>query len=169
MEDIIIESSLSRTLTFLKNYDCCTISAFRPRTKAQNKLASSKLGAELKTNKGYTYFLVDGSWVNNFGQENAKESKELTYFVVNGNFDKTFFEDMKKLGEKFDQDSIMCYPLGKNPYLLGTSKRENAYPKYNQKVQLGKIIFGKEARSMTKVNNRPFSAPIKESINYFPY
>ena len=31
------ESSLSRTKTYIDNYDCCTISAFRPTNKLKNK------------------------------------------------------------------------------------------------------------------------------------
>lgn len=156
----LFESSLSRTKTYIDNYDCCTISAFRPRTKAKNKEESGNLGNELKKHKDWTYFLVDGSWVNNFGTPNASESKEITYFVVNGNFDKNFFSELKKLGEKFDQDAIMCYPLGKKPYLVGTSKRSNAWPGYGKTVQLNNIEYGKEAQAMTRVNGRPYHASI---------
>lgn len=45
---MITESSLSRTQKYLENYDCATISAFRPRTKSENKNASGELGELLK-------------------------------------------------------------------------------------------------------------------------
>ena len=38
------ESSLSRTKAYIDNYDCCTISAFRPTNKLKNKEQSGKLG-----------------------------------------------------------------------------------------------------------------------------
>lgn len=160
------ESSLSRTKVYIDNYDCCTISAFRAsNTKQKNKELSSKLGAEIRK-LGYSHFLVDGSWVDNFGTKQASESRELTYFIANSNFDHDFVEKMFKLGEKFDQDAIMIYPLKKKPYLLGTSKRDNAYPKYKKTVQLKKIEYGKEAQAMTRVNGRPYHA---SSETYFDY
>lgn len=45
---MITESSLSRTQKYLENYDCATISAFRPITKSENKNASGELGELLK-------------------------------------------------------------------------------------------------------------------------
>jgi len=176
MKDLItlLESSLSRTKQYMENYDCCTISAFRPEdengnelTKKQKKNRSGELGKYLKQN-GYIHFLVDGSWVDGYGTDTPKESKEITYFVVNNlkqNFDE-FVNDMKQLGNKYDQDSIMIYPKEKKPYLIGTSKRENAFPSYNQKEQLGKVKFGKEAEFMTRVNGRPYSASVKSIFNY---
>lgn len=68
---MITESSLSRTQKYLENYDCATISAFRPITKSENKNASGELG-ELLKKTGYTYFLVDGSWIDNFATDKAK-------------------------------------------------------------------------------------------------
>ena len=159
------ESSLSRTKAYIENYDCCTISAFRPTNKLKNKEQSGKLGVEIRK-LGYTHFMVDGSWVDNFGTSNASESKELTYFVVNSNFDKDFVEKMKKLGEKFDQDAIMIYPKGKKPYLIGTSKRKDSWPGYGKIVQQNKVEFGKEAQAMTRVNGRPYHASTNSYFNY---
>ena len=159
------ESSLSRTKAYIENYDCCTISAFRPTNKLKNKEQSGKLGVEIRK-LGYTHFMVDGTWVDNFGTSNASENKELTYFVVNSNFDKDFVEKMKKLGEKFDQDAIMVYPKGKKPYLIGTSKRKDSWPGYGKIVQQNKIEFGKEAKAMTRVNGRPYHASIDSYFNY---
>lgn len=167
MEEVIKESSLSRTQEYMAKYDCATISAFRPRTKAENKAESSKLG-KLLTQEGFTHFLVDGSWVDNFGKEDAKEGKEITYFVVNDKNDKDFKKKIWRLGHLFDQDSVMIYPKGSNPYLQGTSKRKNAYPAYKEKDQKGKVEFGKEAEFMTRVNGRPYAAPSVDT-EYFNY
>ena len=148
---IIVESSVSRTKFYLQNYECATISAFRPGANIgrkdeeeltnrkdvlkRNKKHSSELGKKL-TELGYTHFLVDGAW--------AKENKdktpilnsrgeqvfgsEITYFVVNNNGDtrEQFRNNLKKLGNDFDQDSVMFYPKGSNmAFWSGTTKREN--------------------------------------------
>ena len=165
MEDIITESSLSRAKVYMDNYDCCTISAFRPTNKLKNKEQSGKLGVEIRK-LGLVHFMVDGSWVNNYGTPQAHENKELTYFVVNSSNSTSFIEDMKKLGEKFDQDAIMVYPKGKNPYLIGTSKRKDSYPGYGKIIQQNKVEFGKEAKAMTRVNGRPYHATIDSYFNY---
>lgn len=43
-EEIIIESSVARTKSYLQNYDCATISAFRPKPDMNRKdaLAENK-------------------------------------------------------------------------------------------------------------------------------
>ena len=151
IEDIIIESSVSRTKFYLQNYECATISAFRPGANIdrkdekeltnrrdvlkRNKKHSAELGKKL-TELGYTHFLVDGAWVKTDEKDrpiiNKRGEKsigsEITYFVVNNNGDtrEQFRNNLKKLGNDFDQDSVMFYPKGSNmAFLSGTSKREN--------------------------------------------
>ena len=151
IEGIITESSVSRTKFYLQNYECATISAFRPGANIgrkdeeeltnrkdvlkRNKKHSAELGKKL-TEFGYTHFLVDGAW--------AKENKdktpilnsrgeqvfgsEITYFVVNNNGDtrEQFRNNLKKLGNDFDQDSVMFYPKGSDmAFWSGTTKRKN--------------------------------------------
>ena len=150
-EDIITESSVSRTKFYLQNYECATISAFRPGANIgreyeeeltnrkdilkRNKKHSAELGKKL-TELGYTHFLVNGAWakenkdktpVLNSRGEQAFGS-EITYFVVNNNGDtrEQFRSNLKKLGNDFDQDSVMFYPKGSNmAFWSGTTKREN--------------------------------------------
>lgn len=138
-EGIITESSVARTKFYLQNYECATISAFRPGANIgrkdeeeltnrkdilkRNKKHSAELGKKL-TELGYTHFLVDGAWVKenkdktpilNSRGEQAFRS-EITYFVVNNNGDtrEQFRSNLKKLGNDFDQDSVMFYPKGSN-------------------------------------------------------
>lgn len=151
IEDIITESSVSRTKFYLQNYECATISAFRPGANIgrkdeeeltnrkdvlkRNKKHSAELGKKL-TEFGYTHFLVDGAWVKTDEKDrsiiNKKGEKsigsEITYFVVNNNGDtrEQFRNNLKKLGNEFDQDSVMFYPKGSSmAFWSGTTKREN--------------------------------------------
>lgn len=148
---VITESSVSRTKFYLQNYECATISAFRPGANIgrkdekeltnrkdvlkRNKQHSAELGKKL-TEFGYTHFLVDGAWVKT--DENDKPiindkgefsiGSEITYFVVNNNGDtrEQFRNNLKKLGNEFDQDSVMFYPKGSNmAFWSGTTKRES--------------------------------------------
>lgn len=150
-EGIITESSVSRTKFYLQNYECATISAFRPGANIgrkdeeeltnrkdvlkRNKKHSAELGKKL-AELGYTHFLVDGAWakenkdktpiLNSRGEQAF--GSEITYFVVNNNGDtrEQFRSNLKKLGNDFDQDSVMFYPKGSNmAFWSGTTKREN--------------------------------------------
>ena len=48
------------------------------------------------------------------------------------------------MGEIYDQDSILSVRRGKG-YLVGTSKCDNAFPDYGQRVEVGQGKFGKVA------------------------
>ena len=151
IEGIITESSVSRTKFYLQNYECATISAFRPGANIgrkgeeeltnrkdvlkRNKKHSAELGKKL-TDLGYTHFLVDGAWVKTDEKDrpiiNKRGEKsigsEITYFVVNNNGDtrEQFRNNLKKLGNDFDQDSVMFYPKGSDmAFWSGTTKRKN--------------------------------------------
>jgi hypothetical protein len=148
---VITESSVSRTKFYLQNYECATISAFRPGANIgrkdeeeltnrkdvlkRNKQHSAELGKKL-TKLGYTHFLVDGAWakenkdktpiLNSRGEQVF--GREITYFVVNNNGDtrEQFRNNLKKLGSEFDQDSVMFYPKGSSmAFWSGTTKRES--------------------------------------------
>lgn len=148
---VITESSVSRTKFYLQNYECATISAFRPGANIgrkdekeltnrkdvlkRNKEHSAELGKKL-TELGYTHFLVDGAWakenkdktpiLNSRGEQVF--GREITYFVVNNNGDtrEQFRNNLKKLGNEFDQDSVMFYPKGSSmAFWSGTTKRES--------------------------------------------
>ena len=118
-DNILLESSVARTKSYLENYMCATISAFRPqnkrRTNALNRQKSSELGKAL-SELGYTHFIVDGAWVkkdedgNPILDKNGNQAfgNEITYFVVNNNGDdvETFKKNITNLGKKFLQDLL---------------------------------------------------------------
>lgn len=143
IEGIITESSVSRTKFYLQNYECATISAFRPGANIgrkdeeeltnrkdvlkRNKKHSAELGKKL-TELGYTHFLVDGAWVKTDEKDRPIINKKGEKSIGNNNGDtrEQFRNNLKKLGNDFDQDSVMFYPKGSNmAFLSGTTKREN--------------------------------------------
>lgn len=190
-------SSLSRLRDHISVHDCAIITSFRndptdpslckhsvaPATfQDQSQLGMNRerpLEPKLEVNKlnnrdlkaklldyGYGVTKVDGSYVEDFGSEIAKEVKEDSLFVVNLKDDPKFVENIKKLGEHFCQDSVLIIPeSGQNPYLLGTNGAN--FPGLGQKIELGKIQYGKEAEFMTKVKNRPITTKVDESLETF--
>lgn len=155
------ESSLSRIKSKVDDYSCGAITAFRNEyTHAQNKERNKELFAALKV-KGYSITKVKGSYIENFNSPDAKEVGEETWFVCNDKVegdDKGQLEkDLKKLGEKYDQDSILSIRNAKAS-LIGTSHRDNAFPSYNQTVAVGTGKYGKKSGEFfSRVKGREFA------------
>ena len=174
---LLNESSLSRVYRHIQEHDCVIITAFRDDTEDEtnctersvsggdNKERNRDLKATL-LGLGYGVTAVDGSYVEDFGSETAKEVKEDSLFCVNLKDDPNFIETMAALGEKFCQDSIIVFPKGgKGAHLMGTNNAE--FPGYGKKSMQGDLSMGQEAEFMTRVNNRPFTT--KEGIELETY
>ena len=163
--DNLLEKSLSRTLAHMKNHDTGTITAYRsamdcgngePYSKSDNQKRNKSLLAKLQAMR-YGVTSVKGSYIENYGSANAKEVGEHVFFVVDlenkGNLEK----DLRKLGEEFEQDSILFIEKGgDNSVLIGTNKCPNGYPGYGKKVSFKERQIASTGEFMTKVRNRPF-------------
>jgi hypothetical protein len=127
VEDVIVESSLSRMLDVMQKYQCAFISAFREfkedesgneildkngkhiaLSHKENLRRHQSLKQDIK-NLGYGYIEVMGKWV-----ENGVESDESTLFVINGGksdhkiADSYVFRwDILKLSKDYNQHSII--------------------------------------------------------------
>lgn len=157
------ESSLSRIWSKTKNHSCGTITSYRgDRTKAENKKTNKEMLTYLM-GKGYSVTKIKGSYIENFGSENEKEVGEASFFVCNQKVDGDdggkLQKDLAALGRKYDQDSVLIIPHGgKGAFLLGTSKRDDGFPAYNQKEVVGKGKFGKAAgQFLSRIRGREFA------------
>jgi len=160
-KNYIQESSLSRIHSKVEKYTCGAITAFRNEfTTSANKQRNKELFAALKA-KGFSITKVKGSYIENFGSKDQKEVGEETWFVCN---DKVEGDDngeleriLKKLGEMYDQDSILSVRKGK-ANLIGTSHRDNAFPSFNQTVAVGSGKYGQHSKEFfSRINGREFA------------
>jgi hypothetical protein len=155
------ESALSRIVDHMEKHSCGIITTYRgERTRAENKSNNREALAVLKR-KGYGVTKVKGSYIENFGSDTAIEVGEDSFFVVNykvdGDDGGELENVLRKLGERYDQDSILSI-RGKDAVLIGTSKRDNAFPNYGQRVPLGSGKFGRAAYEfLTRIKGRPFA------------
>lgn len=155
------ESSLSRIKSKVDAHSSGAITAFRDEfTKAQNKARNKELFSALKQ-KGYSITKVKGSYIEQFGKENAKEVGEETWFVVNQDVDGDdggkLEKHLRQLGEKYDQDSILSIRNGKG-VLIGTSKREDSFPPYGIFETVGKGKYGKRSGAFfSRIRGREFA------------
>jgi len=151
------ESSLSRIWKHNKEHDCGALSAFRSNySRKENEQRNKSLLAKLKS-KGYGVTKLNGIY-----PEGGKEGKENSFFVVDLNDSGKLFDDLKKLGEHFDQDSILFIPKnsisGENKaFLFGTNHEKNNFISYGQKLPFEKGKLGYKSPIYTSyVNGRPF-------------
>lgn len=163
------ESSLSRIWDKVEKYTCGAITGYRnEQTNAENKQANKEILIYLKT-KGYSITSVKGNYIENFGTSDAKEVGENSFFVANqkveGDDGGALESVLKKLGLKYNQDSVLIVPVGgKGAYLLGTSKKDTAEPAFNQKFVTGNAKFGQVAgKYLSRIKNREFAF---ESVDF---
>jgi len=157
------ESSLSRLWRKTQDHTCGSISGYRDEnTRAENK-ANNKVILNYLQGKGYSVTSVQGSYIENFGTDSAKEVKEPSFFVCNdkveGDDGGQLERDLIKMGRKTDQDSILVIPHGgKGAYLVGTSRRDEAFPSYGQKEVVGSGRFGRAAGEfLSRIRGRKFA------------
>jgi len=108
--------------------------------------------------KGYGATKLKGEY-----PEGGVKTKEESFFIVDNNDTGNLESDLKKLGEEFEQDSILFIPKGSiqgesKAYLIGTNHCENNWLGYGKKEIFGKGgKLGYSSPIYTSfVNGRPF-------------
>ena len=144
-EFLINEAGLNKIRQDMSDYDTAFITAFRgdindtsvclyiPLTSKEikertrigrkgvfNRKNNKELSAYLLS-QGYGIKNVQGSYIENFETPKAVEVAEESFFVSNRKDDPDFALEIARLGEDFDQDSVLIVEKGaQNAYLLGT-------------------------------------------------
>jgi len=146
-----------------KNFDFGIITAWRhddgcgegtPTPLSKKRSDNKSLQSSL--NK-YTVIQGKGVYIENYGTSHAKQVLEDVFVVFDVKNSGRLETDIKKLGAKYNQDSVLVGKAGNNAELIGTSKCPNAYIKFGSKEKLGTAKFGKKGEFYTTVNNKPFT------------
>ena len=155
-EKFLTESGLSRLYQHMMDYDSAIIPAFRNEyTNKQNYERSRELKAQLLS-AGYGVTKIDGSYIENFETPEAIEVSEQSLFISNRGGAADFINEIARLGEEYEQDSVLIIPEGgQDAYLLGT-RQGNDFPPYGQQITVGNVKMGGEAEFMSRVKGRPF-------------
>jgi hypothetical protein len=171
------ESSINRMLQWLKNCDCAFISAFRNELKDVRDMNATYLGPDDKNqwqigkqftheenrqkNKlmvaellqlGYGVTKVKGVYPEGMTDETSEES----YLVVNRNDDENFLDNLLRISEYYNQDSIYYKEKGKTKgNLIGTNN--NGFPEYHQKGEDSELKTSTASNYMSRMGNKAFS------------
>lgn len=170
------ESSVNRMLQWLKDCDCAFISVFRSELKDIRDVNSTYLGLDnnweagkqltheenRKKNKlmvaellqlGYGVTKVKGVYPEGMTDESTEES----YLVVNRNNDKNFLNNLLRISEYYNQDSIDYKEKGKTMRALRSeTARENRKSKMMEAIDFwrnmidGKIIMKEDIHPLTR-------------------
>lgn len=165
LKDYLNESSLSRVWKHNEKHDCAALTAFRKArgcgqgeiyTKEENNKRNRSLLSKLKV-KGYGVTSLKGVY-----PEGGQTGKEESFFVVDLNDSNNLLSDVKRLGEEFEQDSILFIPKGSlgnksKAFLIGTNHCQDNWLGYGSKEVFNKGKIGYASPIYTsKVNGRPF-------------
>lgn len=176
-ESLMVESSLSRVWTHNEQHDCGALTAFRkaencgegkPYTHKENMARNKSLLAKLQS-KGYGVTTLRGIY-----PEGGESVAEISFFVVDLKDTGTLLDDIKSLGEEFDQDSVLFIPKGSikgedKAYLVGTNKCPDNWLGYGKTEVFNKGKMGYDSPIYTSyVNGRPFIFESVERENQFP-
>lgn len=153
----IDESGLSRIYQHYMEHDSGTISAFRGNLELKENKARNKELKGYLLSKGYGVTSIKGTYIENYGKEDAREVNEESFFVIDLEDSGNLKQDLIKMGKKYGQDSITFSKSGNEGglyYLIGTN--EDGFPGFGKEVKLGKPMFGKDGQFHSKINGRPF-------------
>lgn len=159
------ESSLTRLYQHNTTYDCGALTAWRKKaacgmgddyTKDENRKRNRSLLAKLQA-LSYSVTSIKGRY-----PEGGTVSTEESFFVVDHKNRGTLETDLRRLGELFEQDSVLFIPKGAitrsaKAYLIGTNRCDNNWLGYGQKEAFNVGRLGHESPIYTSyVNGRPF-------------
>lgn len=173
--NVLNESSIKRMLHWLKNCDCAFITAFRNELKDIRDINSTYLGPNKNWKEGKQFTHEENRQKNKllvaellqlgYGVTKIKgvypegmegETSEESYLVVNRNNDENFLDNLLRISEYYNQDSIYYKEKGQTEgHLIGTNNCD--WPEYHEKSDGSEIQTDTASNYMSRLGNKAFS------------
>ena len=157
-KDYITEAGLSRVRDHMQEYETGIITAYQDiQTRNENKADNRRMLAWLM-NKGYGVISVKGAYIMNSGTDEAREVGEPSFLVVDRHNTGKLHDDLRILGKKFNQESVLLVDVGgKNARLVGTSFESKFLP-FGAEIKVGSGKYGKVAGDFfSRIRGREFA------------
>jgi hypothetical protein len=160
----LTEASLSRLYQHTEERNVGIISAFRGRySKSENMSRSSQLESQIRTD-GFGFYRLEGHYIEGFGSEKSKDVKERSYLVIGnkGSDGGNLKGFLKKMGAKFNQDSVLYKPFdNKNASLIGTQAKDEEgndveFPGLGKEISVGEFKPMKINQFYSRMKGKPF-------------
>jgi hypothetical protein len=163
-ENVLNEATLVRLYRHTLDRNIGIISAFRGRyTKQENMSRSGQLESAIRA-AGFGFYRLEGHYIEGYGSEQSKDVKERSYLIIGNKGDdsgnlKGF---LKKMGAKFNQDSILYKSYDtKNAVLIGTQSQDEdgnkvEFPGLGKEFSVGEFKPMKVNQFYSKMKGKPF-------------
>jgi len=136
---IPMNASLNRAVYWINKTDCANITAWRSGNKRAVNDANNRELQETLRSMGYGVIKLQGFYAE-VGQD---VSKENSFLVFDQNDDPDFYDNLRMLSEKFDQDCFLFKAADEDvAYLIGTNDdfiRDNGERKEAGRLRIGNL------------------------------
>ena len=130
-------ASLNRAVYWINKTDCANITAWRSGNKRAVNDANNRELQETLRAMGYGVIKLQGFYAE-VGQD---VSKENSFLVFDQNDDPNFYDNLRMLSEKFDQDCFLFKAADEDiAYLIGTN--DDFIRDYGERKEAGRLRIG---------------------------
>ena len=162
------EASLSRVMKHTQERPIAIITAFRGDfARKENDARNRKLMTDIR-GAGYGAIKVQGKYVEGFGTPEARDGDgmEISYVVVGNQGDSSgnLKGFAKKVGKKYDQDSVLYKDAGDDQLAILIGTNGTAWPGMNKEVELGKWHPNRVPEFYSKMRGGTFAF---ESVQFY--
>jgi hypothetical protein len=138
-ETYATNASLNRAVYWITTTDCANITAWRSGNKRAINDANNRELQETLRAMGYGVIKLQGF----YAEVGHDVSKENSFLVFDQNDDPNFYDNLRMLSEKFDQDCFLFKAADDDvAYLIGTNEdfiRENGERSEAGRLRIGNI------------------------------
>lgn len=130
-------ASLNRAVYWINKTDCANITAWRSDNNRALNDANNRLLQETLRAMGYGVIKLQGF----YAEVGHDVSKENSFLVFDRNDDPNFYENLRMLSEKFEQDCFLFKAVDEEvAYLIGTN--EEFIRKNGERSEAGRLRIG---------------------------
>ena len=130
-------ASLNRAVYWINKTDCANITAWRSGNKRAINDANNRILQETLRAMGYGVIKLQGF----YAEVGHDVSKENSFLVFDRNDDPNFYENLRMLSEKFEQDCFLFKAVDEEvAYLIGTN--EEFIRKNGERSEAGRLRIG---------------------------
>ena len=130
-------ASLNRAVYWINKTDCANITAWRSGNKRAVNDANNRILQEALRAMGYGVIKLQGF----YAEVGHDVSKENSFLVFDRNDDPNFYENLRMLSEKFEQDCFLFKAVDEEvAYLIGTN--DDFIRDHGERKEAGRLRIG---------------------------
>lgn len=157
------EASISRLWKHTQERNIGIVTAFRGRyTVQENRKRNAQLQNDIRS-AGFGFYKVEGHYIEGYGSEQSKDVHEEAFLVIGdkGQDAGRLKGFLKRMGSKYNQDSILYKSFDDKAVLIGTQSKDEEgnsveFPGLGVEFSVGTFQPMKIGQFYSKMKGRPF-------------